>query len=54
MTAEQVQAAAQKYLKSDELQLVVVGDPAAVREGLEALGAGPVTVYNAEGKPAAV
>jgi zinc protease len=54
VTAEQVQAAAQQYLKPDELQLVVVGDPGAVREGLEALGAGPVTVYDAEGKPSAV
>ncbi len=49
VTAEQVQAAAQTYLKPDELQVVVVGDPAAVRAQLEALDAGPVTVYDADG-----
>jgi zinc protease len=50
VTAEQVQAAARKYLKPDELQLVVVGNP-GVRADLESLGVGPVTVYDAEGKP---
>jgi len=32
---------------------VVVGDPAAVRAPLEALGVGPVSVYDAEGAPLA-
>ncbi|AHG88452.1 peptidase M16 domain protein [Gemmatirosa kalamazoonensis] len=49
VTAADVQAAAVKYLKPDELQLVVVGNP-SVRPDLESLGAGPVTVYDAEGK----
>jgi len=51
VTADDVRDAARKYLRPDELQLVVVGDPAGVREQLESLGAGPVAVYDAEGKP---
>jgi zinc protease len=49
VTAEQVLDAARRHLRPDELQVVVVGDPAAVRAPLEALGAGPVTVYDARG-----
>jgi hypothetical protein len=32
--------------------MVVVGNAAAVRGGLEALGVGPVRVYDVEGRPA--
>jgi zinc protease len=49
VTVEEVQAAAQTHLRPDELQIVVVGDPAAIREELESLGA-PMTVYTPEGK----
>jgi zinc protease len=53
VTAADVQRAARQYLRPDELQIVVVGDPAAVRGELDSLGAGPVTVYDAEGNPTA-
>jgi zinc protease len=38
VTAEQVRQAAQNHLHPEQLQLVVVGDPAVVREPLGALG----------------
>ena len=41
--------AAERYLHPDALQLLVVGDPAVVRAPLEAMGFGPVHVYDAEG-----
>ena len=44
VTAEEVLAAAQTRLDPHALQVVVVGDPAAIRAPLEALGVGPVTV----------
>ena len=49
VTAADVLAAAQRHLRPEELQLVVVGDPAAVRAPVEALQFGPLTVYDAEG-----
>jgi zinc protease len=49
VTTEQVLAAARDHLHADALQLVVVGDPAQVRAPLEALGFGPLTVYDTEG-----
>jgi len=42
VTADDVQQAAQRYLHPDQLQIVVVGDPAAVRAPLDALGVGEV------------
>ena len=39
-------------LRPDELQIVAVGDPAAVREPLAKLNVGPVLTYDAEGRPA--
>ena len=51
VTADDVLRAARTYVRPDELQLVVVGNP-SVRDALEALGAGPVAVYDAEGKEA--
>jgi zinc protease len=53
MTVEQIQSAAQTYLLPDTLQMVIVGDPAIVRGPLEALGFGPVTLYDTQGKPIA-
>jgi hypothetical protein len=50
VTTDEILAAARTYLRPDELQIVVVGDPAAVREELEALGT-PVTVQDTEGHP---
>ena len=46
-----VHDAARRHLDPDRLQMVVVGDPEAVRAPLERLGFGPVTVYDAEGNP---
>ena len=37
--------AARKHLHPDTLQLLVVGDPAVVRQPLEGLGFGPVSLY---------
>ena len=51
VTAADVQDVARRHLRPDALQLVVVGDPAVVRDPLEALAFGPVTVYDAEGRP---
>jgi len=51
ITTEQILQAAQRYLHPEALQLVAVGDPAAVREPLAGLGFGPITVYDALGQP---
>jgi zinc protease len=48
VTAADVREAARRHLHPGDLQMVVVGDPAAVRGPLEALGFGSVTVYDAE------
>jgi zinc protease len=53
MTVEQILDAAKHYLKPDALQMVVVGDPAAVRSSLDALQFGPITVYDTQGNPVA-
>ena len=47
-----VRRVAVERLRPDRLQLVVVGDPALVRAPLEAMGVGPITVYDAEGREA--
>ena len=49
MTADQILAAAQHYLKPDALQMVVVGDPTAVRASLDAMHFGPLSVYDTQG-----
>ena len=49
VTAVEVLAAARAHIHPDRLQLVVVGDPAAVRGPLEEIGFGPVTVYDDHG-----
>jgi zinc protease len=53
ITTDQILLAAQRYLHPESLQLVAVGDPAAVREPLAALEFGPITVYDALGQPTA-
>jgi zinc protease len=51
VTAADVQRAAQTYLHPDQMQIIAVGDPSAVRGPLAGLGVGPVTVYDADGNP---
>ena len=41
-----VLAAARKYVRPDELQIVIVGDAAAIREPVEALAFGPLDVID--------
>ena len=53
VTAAEVLRVARAYVRPEELQVVAVGDAAAVRGPLEQLGLGPVQVYDAEGNPAA-
>jgi zinc protease len=49
ITTDDILNAAKKYLHPDALQMVVVGDPAAVRAPLEKLGFGPTTLYDTLG-----
>jgi predicted Zn-dependent peptidase len=51
LTTDQILEAAQRHLHPDALQMVVVGDPDAVRGPLEAMQFGPVTLYDALGNP---
>lgn len=44
LTAAQVQAAARKYLDPAHLTVVIVGDVAAIRPGIEKLNLGPIEV----------
>jgi zinc protease len=44
LTAEDVQRAARRHLDPAALTVVIVGDVAAIRPGLERLGLGPITV----------
>jgi zinc protease len=53
LTAEQILHAARTYLHPDQLQMVVVGDPAVVRGPLEALGFGKTTLYDTHGNATA-
>ncbi|HEY2852518.1 MAG TPA: pitrilysin family protein [Gemmatimonadaceae bacterium] len=52
VTAGDVLTAAERHLHPDALQMVVVGNAAAVREGIDAMAFGPVQVYDVEGRPA--
>jgi predicted Zn-dependent peptidase len=51
VTTGDVLIAAERHLRPDTLQMVVVGNATAVRGGLDALGFGPVRVYDVEGRP---
>jgi zinc protease len=51
VSAMDVLHAADKYLHPDQLQLVVVGDPSVIAAPLAALDAGPVGVFDADGRP---
>ena len=50
VSAADVRDAAATHLRPELLQLVVVGDPDKIREPLERLGFGPLTVYDADGR----
>ncbi|HET8649080.1 MAG TPA: pitrilysin family protein [Gemmatimonadales bacterium] len=52
VTREQVQRAAQQYLQPDHLAVVVVGDVAKIRPGIEALHLGPIELRDVHGNPA--
>jgi predicted Zn-dependent peptidase len=50
---EDVTRVASKYVSPKHLAIVVVGDLAKVRSGIEALNLGPITVLDTDGKPVA-
>lgn len=50
LDAAAVQAAATRYLDPDHMTVVVVGDIAKIRPGVEALGLGPVTILDHAGR----
>jgi predicted Zn-dependent peptidase len=50
---EDVTRVASRYLSPENLAIVVVGDLAKIRAGIEALNLGPVTVLDPDGKPVA-
>jgi zinc protease len=49
VTAQAVKRAAEKYLNPDNMLIVIVGDVAVIREGLEKLGHGSVVLCDSEG-----
>ncbi len=49
VSAPDVLRAAREFLRPEELQFVAVGDPAVVREPLEAMDLGPLQSYDTEG-----
>jgi len=51
ITAADVRRVARKYIDPKHLTVVVVGDIATIRPGIEALGLGPISVYDADGNP---
>ena len=48
VTADEVRRVAEQYLHPDRLQLLVVGDPASMGPGLEAMAFGPMVRYDAD------
>lgn len=53
VTTADILHAAQRYLHPDAIQMVVVGDPQAVRGPIEKLGFGRITLYDTLGQPTA-
>ena len=50
VTADDVQRVARQYLRPDRMTVVVVGDVARIRSGIEALGLGPVEIRDMYGE----
>ncbi|MFL5614248.1 MAG: M16 family metallopeptidase [Gemmatimonadaceae bacterium] len=50
VTTGDVLIAAERHLHPEALQMVVVGNATAVREGMEAMAFGPLQVYDVEGR----
>jgi zinc protease len=50
VTSGDVLVAAERHLHPEAMQMVVVGNAAAVREGMEAIAFGPVQRYDVEGR----
>lgn len=53
VTAADVRRAALEYLDPERLTVVIVGDVAQIRPGIEALDLGPILIYDHDGKPIA-
>jgi zinc protease len=51
ITIDDLLSAAQKYLHPDALQMVAVGDPATIRDKLDAMRFGVTTLYDVLGQP---
>lgn len=51
LTPAEVRQAAQRYIVPEEMAVVVVGDLERIRPGIEALGLGPITIYDDQGRP---
>jgi zinc protease len=51
VSSDHVLQAAQRHLHPEALQMVVVGNASAIRDRMEAMAFGPVTVYDADGRP---
>jgi zinc protease len=51
VTAADVQRVARKYVRTDQVSVVVVGDIGKIRHGIEALDLGPLNVVDLQGKP---
>jgi zinc protease len=52
LTAEQVNAAARKYIAPDKTLFIIVGDRAKIGAELEKLNLGPIEIWNADGTKA--
>jgi predicted Zn-dependent peptidase len=52
VTVADIQRVARRYIRPDRLTVIVVGDVATIRSGIEALKLGPVSVRDMTGKPA--
>ena len=50
VTPEEVTRVAKKYIVPESLAVVIVGDVAKIRPGMEALAVGPIKVLDADGK----
>ena len=49
VTSDDVLRVAQTHLRPSAMQMLVVGDANAIQKPLEAVGFGPITVYDTEG-----